>query len=91
MEILKIKQVTLPEWYLGLPSSVCHKKIDSIFYIKGRIWKYLQLWKGNVFSSGGKEVIIKTVVQAIPSYSMSCFKLPKGIIAECNHLMAKFW
>lgn len=31
-----------------------------------------------------KEVILKTVVQALPTYSMSCFKLMKGLCKKLH-------
>jgi hypothetical protein len=41
-------------------------------------------------SSGGKEVLIKSVAQAIPIYSMSCFKLPRGLCKHINSLLRNF-
>lgn len=39
----------------------------------------------------GKEVFLKTIFQAIPIYSMQCFKLPIILCQELEKLMSKFW
>jgi hypothetical protein len=41
--------------------------------------------------SWGKEILIKSVAQAIPTFSMSCFKLPRGLYEHINSLLRKFW
>ena len=66
-------------------------KKQSFIYIKERVWKKLQGWKEKLLSQAGKEVLIKSVIQAIPTYTMSCFKLPKGLIKELEILIRKFW
>jgi hypothetical protein len=42
-------------------------------------------------SAGGKDVLIKAVVQAIPIFSMACFKFPRGLCEHINGLIRNFW
>ena len=79
------------EQYLGLPSLVGRGKKKSFSLIKERIWKKLKGWKEKLLSQAGREILIKAVIQAIPTYTMSCFKLPKGLINEIESLIQKFW
>ena len=44
-----------------------------------------------LLSQVGREILIKTVVQAIPTYTMSCFKLPLGLCNDIESLIRKFW
>lgn len=39
----------------------------------------------------GREVLIKAVIQAMPTYSMSCFKIPKAILKKIHALIPRFW
>ena len=39
----------------------------------------------------GKEILIKSVAQAIPVFAMSVFNIPKGICKEITDLIAQFW
>ena len=79
------------EKYLGLPALVGRVKKRRFIYIKERVWKKLQGWKEKLLSQAGREVLIKSVIQAIPTYTMSCFKHPKGLIQEIEVLIRKFW
>ena len=54
------------------------------------MWKKLQGLKEKILSQVGREVLIKSVIQAIPTYSMSCFKLPKGLIKDIEVMICKF-
>ena len=42
-------------------------------------------------SRGGKEVLINSVAQALPTYVMSCFLLPQEIIRKLTSVISRFW
>lgn len=78
------------EKYLGLPSFIGRSKMKSFAFIKDRVWLKLQGWKERLLSQAGREILIKAVVQAIPTYSMSCFRLPDRLCHELEGLMRRF-
>ena len=90
-QLLGVPAICLYEKYLGLPALVGHAKKQSFVYIRERVWRKSQGWKEKLLSQAGREVLIKAVIQAIPTYTMSCFKLPKGLIKELETLIRKFW
>jgi hypothetical protein len=89
--ILNVANETLNEKYLGMPSDVGRSKSGVFKYLKDRIWKKIQGWLEQILASGGKEVLIKSVAQAIPVFSMSCFKLPRGLCSAINSMLQSFW
>ena len=47
-----------------------------------RLSKRLVDWSERYLSSGNKEILIKAVAQAIPTYVMSVFRLPTSVCDE---------
>ena len=76
---------------MGLPSFVGRAKKACFTQIKERIWAKMQGWKEKLLSQVGKEVMIKAVVQSIPTYSMSVFKLPVILCKDIEAMIRKFW
>ena len=58
------------EKYLGrLPMVGGKSKVDTFKDLQERITKRVTGWKEKTISKVGREVLIKTVAQAIPTYS----------------------
>lgn len=77
--------------YLGVPSVFSRSKTKDLAYILDRTWKAVQGWKRSLFSLAGKETLIKSVGQAIPSYAMSVFRFPKKLCEDISRNFARFW
>jgi hypothetical protein len=77
--------------YLGLPTLIGKSRSQAFKSIKDRVWNRLNNWKTKFLSQAGKEILLKAVVQAIPTYSMSVFQLPISLCKDINGMMQKFW
>jgi hypothetical protein len=91
MNILDVHNISLSEKYLGMPSDVGASDNGAFKYLKDRVWKRVQGWLEMLLSAAGKEVLIKAVAQAIPTFSMACFRLPRGLCQHINGLLRNFW
>ena len=89
--VLGVQEILQYEKYLGLPSLVGKGKKSSFNYIKERVWRKLQGWEGKLLSQARREVLIKSVIQAIPTYTMGCFKIPLGLCHDIEAMIKKFW
>jgi hypothetical protein len=91
MDILNVHNVTLSEKYLGMPSDIGSSINGAFKYLRDRVWKRVQGWLEMLLSAAGKEVLIKSVAQAIPTFSMACFRLPRRLCHHINSLLRNFW
>ena len=91
LNILGPMQDTRHKKYLGLPSIIGKSKVEIFNEIKERVERKLSRWKEKLLSVGGREILIKVVAQAIPTYTMSCFQIPKSLCDEIEAMMRKFW
>lgn len=77
--------------YLGLPSMVGRNKSEIFGYLKDRLWKRINSWSGKFLSKAGREVLIKSVAQALPAYCMNVFLLPHNVTDRLEKMMNSFW
>ncbi|XP_042988663.1 uncharacterized protein LOC122316195 [Carya illinoinensis] len=89
--IASTRATTCYERYLGLPSLVGRSRYKSFKSILDRVRSRVSNWKTKLLSQAGKEILLKPIIQALPTYSMGVFKLPKVILKEINKVMNQFW
>lgn len=90
-QILNVQNESLSAKYLGLPTDVGHSKNGTFKYIRDRVWEKIKGWMAKLLASAGKEVLIKSVAQAIPVFSMSCFRLPRGLCESITSMIRQFY
>jgi len=66
-------------------------KVGTFKEIQKRIANRVMGWKEKHISKVGREVLIKTVAQAILTYSISLFKIPRTVCDGINSILAKYW
>ena len=59
--------------------------------IREGLIKRLDGWNERMLSRAGREVLIKAIALAIPTYTMSYFLLSKGWCDDLNTFVAKYW
>jgi hypothetical protein len=68
------------------------KSKDGCFqYITERSGAKVSGWKGKGLSKKGKEILVKSVLQATPTYPMSCFKFNKRQCKKLTSIASDFW
>lgn len=89
--VFGIEVVECHSKYLGLPSSISRNKRGIFSPICTKVSVVVARWKDKLILTVEKEVLIKSMAQAIPNYTMSLFKLPKGTIEDIHALYRNFW
>jgi hypothetical protein len=74
-----------------MPTTLKRAKTQDFNFIMDRIMGKLKGWKEKKLSFAGRNVLISAVIQAIPTYMMSCFILPKEICHKIEQAMCNFW
>jgi hypothetical protein len=88
---LNIMTEAISEKYIGLPAMVGLDHTESFIYLLERIIEGLKGWKEKFLYLGGKEILLKAIIQQIPVYAMAVFKIPKHLCKKINDVMAEFW
>lgn len=78
------------EKYLGLPIMVGANRYQTFQTVKDWAWTHISNWKNTFLSQLGKEVLLKVIVQVIPTYPISLFLSSQKICREIAPLWPDF-
>ena len=89
--LLGVCHATTHGTYLGLLSLVERGQKKALEFVKDRVWHRLHSWNIYKLTRTGKEVLLKTVAQSLPIYTMLVFLLPLGVCQELEKMLNSFW
>ena len=69
--------------YLGIPEDISGSKVRLFAFLKERLQNRVNGWIGRWLTRGGKEVLIKSILLALPTYVMSILLLS---LETCENL-----
>jgi len=81
----------IPFVYLELPIGGNPRRLSFWEPVVNRIKSRLSGWQSWFLSFGGRLILLKSVLTALPVYSLSFFKAPSGIISSIESLLINFF
>ena len=76
--------------YLGIPEDISGSKCKLFAFLKDKLMHRVNGWTGRCLPKGRKEVLIKSILLALPTYFMSTFLLPLEICENLASSIAQF-
>ncbi|WMV33279.1 hypothetical protein MTR67_026664 [Solanum verrucosum] len=80
----------LPTTYLGMPLGAKSTSLEIWNGVIEKCEMKLARWKSRYLSLGGRLTLINSVLDALPTYMMSLFPIPPGVINRLDSIRRKF-
>ena len=88
--ILGFECKTLPTKYLGIPLTDRAYNMATWEGVINKIQERVKNWTYRSLNIAGRLILTKTILQAIPTYMMSVFPSPKGILKKIRTIQRDF-
>ena len=89
--ILQIPNEALGERYLGLPTSAGRGASSAFNCVPARVRGFVGGWAEKDLSCAAREVLLKANAQWVPTYPMTCFKLPPVVCRKLTTAVSNYW
>ncbi|XP_070055164.1 uncharacterized protein [Nicotiana tomentosiformis] len=74
-----------------IKSQIRRKNVSLFDRMLVKIVKKLNGWQGKLMSTGGKIILLKHILQSMPTYILSAMNPPKGTMLMEKHFVNFFW
>ena len=90
-QLLQMKCLQKDTKYLGASMFLSRSSTKDFKFIQQRVESKLKGWRSKCLSWAGRCTLIKSVAQAIPTYTMSTFEVPATICDNIDAITRRFW
>ena len=84
-QTLKVNLIQNPSKYLGINFKLRGNKVADFQFLIEKLNSKLQGWKAKLLSQAGKTTLISSVLQSLPPYTFSSFRVSEQV---CNKMDA---
>ncbi|KAL9687678.1 hypothetical protein QQ045_032085 [Rhodiola kirilowii] len=88
---LGVKRGKVLSKYLGMPIFFKARKLAAFKEVEEKCWRRVHGWKEKWLSLAGKEILIKSILQDVPVFIMSCFKIHVELCKRLAIIIFSFW
>lgn len=88
---LQVNLVQTPSKYLGLNFKFRGRRVADFQNLIVRFQSKLQSWNAKLLSQAGRTTLISSILQAMPLYTFSCFRVPETVCKKLDSLTRAFW
>ena len=90
-DALQVTSLVFEEKYLGLPTPKGRMSKGKFQNLQTSLTKRLVQWGDGYLAQPGREMLIKSVAQALPTYIMGVFKLPFSVCDDLTRMVRNFY
>ena len=89
--LLRFQVLKLLIMYFGIPLGTSPRNANTWQPMVEKIEKRLPIWKANTLCRAGRLTLIKSVMNNLPIYYLSFFKIPKAVAKKIISLLRNFF
>jgi hypothetical protein len=89
-KVLNCKVGVIPLIYLGLPIGANLRRHSTWEPVITKVKNRFSKWRGKNLSMGGRVLLLRSVLSAIPVFYLSFFRAPSGIVSKLESLFKQF-
>jgi hypothetical protein len=90
-QVLQMKPLPKDVFCLGAPLFTTRNRTKDFKFLHERLKARLLGWRSKCLSWAGRNTMIKSVAQALPTYTLSTFEIPERTSEKLDSITGRFW